>query len=120
MNFGKFLRTSFLQNTAGRLLLNIKERKYHEIAVWSTRKGKRFSNFDFLEETDISKRSISIQKVYLIIHTAQKMKFSIKDFCNKCPEEILNGKLHFLCCVRSEVYLRPCLASMIECLCQNG
>ena len=38
--------------------------------------------------------------------TAQKMKFSIKDFFRKCDqtadlvtftEEILNGKLHFLC-----------------------
>ena len=37
---------------------------------------------------------------------AQKMKFSIKDFFSKCDqdlvtftEEILNGKLHFLCSV---------------------
>ena len=37
--------------------------------------------------------------------TAQKMKFSIKDFFSKFPadlvtftEEILNGKLNFLCC----------------------
>ena len=33
--------------------------------------------------------------------TAQKMKFSIKDFLSKCDtftEEILHGKLHFLCC----------------------
>ena len=37
--------------------------------------------------------------------TAQKMKFSIKDFFSKCDqirsptdtEEILNGKVHFLC-----------------------
>ena len=34
--------------------------------------------------------------------TAQKMKFSIKDFFSKCDQiqftkEILNGKLHFLC-----------------------
>ena len=42
--------------------------------------------------------------------TAQKMKFSIKDFFSKCDqipdlvtftEEILNGKLHFLCSVIS-------------------
>ena len=42
-----------------------------------------------------------------ISYTAQKMKFSIKDFFSKCDqipadlvtftEEILNGKLHFLC-----------------------
>ena len=25
------------------------------------------------------------------------MKFSIKDLFSKCTEEILNGKLHFLC-----------------------
>ena len=41
--------------------------------------------------------------------TAQKMKFSIKDIFSKCEissvnlfrftEEILNGKLHFLCSV---------------------
>ena len=39
------------------------------------------------------------------------MKFSIKDFSSKCDEicgfgditeEILNGKLHFLCCEMSE------------------
>ena len=31
--------------------------------------------------------------------TAQKMKFSIKDFFSICTftDEILNGKLHFLC-----------------------
>ena len=52
-----------------------------------------------------------------ITHTAQNMKFSIKDFFSKCvqipqetadlvafTEEILNGKLHFLCSVIS--YLR--------------
>ena len=35
-------------------------------------------------------------------YTAQKMKFSIKDFFSKeitFTEEILNGKLHFLCSV---------------------
>ena len=41
----------------------------------------------------------------LLCHTAKKMKFSIKDFFSKCDlvtftEEILNGKLHFLCSVR--------------------
>ena len=46
------------------------------------------------------------------INTAQKMKFSINDLFSKCDqirrcglvtsaEEILNGKLHFLCSVRS-------------------
>ena len=45
-----------------------------------------------------------------VAYTAQKMKFSIKDFFSKCDqirrkllvtftEEILNGKLHFLCSV---------------------
>ena len=32
--------------------------------------------------------------------TAQKMKFSIKDFFRKC-DQILNGKLHFLCNVKT-------------------
>ena len=31
-----------------------------------------------------------------IMNTAQKMKFSIKDFFHKC-DQILNQKLHFLC-----------------------
>ena len=35
------------------------------------------------------------------LFTAQKMKFSIKNFFSKCvvtfTEEILNGKLYFLC-----------------------
>ena len=49
--------------------------------------------------------------------TAQKMKFSIKDFFSKCDqipdyqitftEEILNGKLHFF--VQCNFYTRVCL-----------
>ena len=35
-----------------------------------------------------------------VINTAQKMKFSIKDFFRKC-DQILNGNIHFLC---SETY----------------
>ena len=31
---------------------------------------------------------------YLFAHTAQKMKFSIKDFFSKFSEEIRTGKLH--------------------------
>ena len=31
----------------------------------------------------------------MFLNTAQKMKFSMKDFT--FTEEILNGKLHFLC-----------------------
>ena len=48
-------------------------------------------------------------KLYDQLHAntviTQKMKFSIKDFFSKCDqirtftEEILNGKLHFLCSV---------------------
>ena len=40
-----------------------------------------------------------------VVYTAQKMMFSIKDFFSKCDqihtftEEILNGKLHFVCSV---------------------
>ena len=40
---------------------------------------------------------------------AQKMKFSIKDFFSKCEEiteEILNGKLHFLCSGRPTQFLQ--------------
>ena len=32
------------------------------------------------------------------IFTAQKMKFSNKDFFSKC-DQIFNGKLHFMCSV---------------------
>ena len=38
-----------------------------------------------------------------MLNTAQKMKFSMKDFFSKCEvftEEILNGKLNFLCSVK--------------------
>ena len=35
------------------------------------------------------------KKALFVFDTAQKMKFSIKDFFNKC-DHILNGKLHFL------------------------
>ena len=54
--------------------------------------------------------ALSLENTYLVADlTAQKMKFSIKDFSGKCDqirsffadlvtftEEILNGKLHFL------------------------
>ena len=36
-------------------------------------------------------------KISLKVCAAQKMKFSMKDFFSKFTEEILNGKLHFLC-----------------------
>ena len=49
------------------------------------------------------------------MHTAQQMKFSIKDFFSKCDhnpqetadlvtftEEIVNGKLHFFCSSKSK------------------
>ena len=49
-------------------------------------------------------------------NTAQKMKFSIQDFFSKCDqirrpadlvtftEEILNGKLHFLCSAKRRIF----------------
>ena len=39
-------------------------------------------------------------------NTAQKMKFSIKDFFSKCDtftEGIPNRKLHFLCCRNGQI-----------------
>ena len=58
---------------------------------------------NFAENTNLFTKVISQNVVY---YTAQKMKFSIKDFFSKCDqirrkltEEILNGKLHFLCSV---------------------
>ena len=45
--------------------------------------------------------------VAVLVNTAQKMKFFFKDFFSKCnqirTEEILNGKLLFLCSDRSEM-----------------
>ena len=35
------------------------------------------------------------------IYTAQKIKLSIKGFVSEC-DQILNGKLHFLCSDRSD------------------
>ena len=58
-----------------------------------------------------------------LIWTAQKMKFSVKDFFGKCEQkekkeiqrntkEILNGKLHFLCSpdCRKQWFYRKCIA----------
>ena len=62
------------------------------------------------------------------INTAQKMKFSIKDFFNKCDqirsklllkeslitEGISNGKFHFLCSVNTLVQLVECARRKFE------
>ena len=37
-------------------------------------------------------------------NTTQNNKFSIKDFFSKC-DQILNGKLHFLCSVIAAIFL---------------
>ena len=54
----------------------------------------------------------------------KKMKFSVKDFFSKCTftEEILNGKLHFLCSViKTSLFLLQCLQKDFEVYekCQN-
>ena len=38
------------------------------------------------------------KKLHFCINTAQKMKFSIKEFFSKC-DQMLNRKLNFLCSV---------------------
>ena len=56
---------------------------------------------------------LQIKETSFSVDTAQKMKFCIKDFFSKCDqickeaadlvtftEEILNGKVHFLCSVK--------------------
>ena len=65
---------------------------------------------NFTDDTTILLRNFSfLTKIELVLElcdTTQKMKFSIKDFFSKCDqiykftEEILNGKLHFLCSVK--------------------
>ena len=51
------------------------------------------------------------------ISTAQQMKFSVKDFFCKC-DQILNGKLHFLCSVHTtfgeRFLLDPALMIIID------
>ena len=57
--------------------------------------------FEFFKFNSLLKHCV------ILPYTAQKMIFSIKDFFSKCDqilsffahltEEILNGKLHFLC-----------------------
>ena len=47
-------------------------------------------------------RKLELQNCLLATAAAQEMKISIKDFFSKCDqilftEEILKGKLHFLC-----------------------
>ena len=49
----------------------------------------------FILNKDIP-RLVCAQEYADQINTARKTKFSIKDFFSKC-DEILNGKLHFLC-----------------------
>ena len=51
---------------------------------------------------EISKRVLQNTLHNLVADTAQKMKFSIKDFFSKCDQirSFLNGKLHFLCSER--------------------
>ena len=53
----------------------------------------------------IDKQSKQITNLHIDKYTAQKVKFSIKDFFSKCEnadlvtftEEVLNGKLRFMC-----------------------
>ena len=63
----------------------------------------------FPKLSEIIVENVSITLIRVTGDTAQKMKFSIKDFSNKCDKicrkldlvtftgEIFNGKLHFLC-----------------------
>ena len=46
--------------------------------------------------SDIARVSL-LSLIVLIVRHRTKMKFSIKDFFSTFTEEILNGKLHFLC-----------------------
>ena len=51
--------------------------------------------------------------IYALL-TAQKMKFSITDFFVAFTEEILNGKLHFLCSVLSVVWVYSMLLEQVQ------
>ena len=56
----------------------------------------------------------------IVISTAQKMKFSIKDFFNNVTKSagILNGKLHFLCSDQS--YFLTCKFAWLKILLLNS
>ena len=61
---------------------------------------------------DVLNQFSQLMIILFIDHTAQNMKFSIRDFFSKCDqirlrkftEEIFHGKLHFLCSVK-KLYL---------------
>ena len=71
-----------------------------------------FSKVTVINKYNRDKSQLGVSVEYAI--TAQKMKFSIKDFFGKCDqirsfldlvtftEEILHGKLHFLCSAYSD------------------
>ena len=61
----------------------------------------------------IVKLLLLFKPVYASKITAQKMNYSIKDFLSKC-EEILNGKVHFLC---SECYEVKCIVTITKMYC---
>ena len=59
--------------------------------------------------------------MFLILHTtAQKMKFSIKDFFSKCDQirSFLKGELHFLCSVLNQFFY-PWLEKNMPLVCLN-
>ena len=96
------IRISFLiklQASSGRLLLQIEGKTNTRVFVDTYTDAQILGSFNWL--------------VYLIPCASQKMKFSIKDFFSKCDqiqrklriftftEEILDGKLQFLCSVEN-------------------
>ena len=62
--------------------------------------NKNFQRFLFEKETYFNV-IIGVSDASLELNTAQIMKFSIKDLVT-FTEEILNGKLHFLCSERKK------------------
>ena len=74
-------------------------------------KGKRgFMNIQY-ETGKLREPILNVSTEVALNDTAQKIKFSTKDFFSKCDQpadfvsitgEILNGKLHFLCSVNEK------------------
>ena len=113
VNFAKFLRTSVLQNTSGRLLLEPSEaanvflkisqnsqekhcvrvpllKKETMAEVFSYEFCEIFRNTIFTEHLRVT-ASESCQRSMMevlvkLVHTAQKIKFSILDFFSKCEQ----------------------------------
>ena len=109
----------YINRIENRITFEVKTRYYLELLTPETLKllGSTKSKIT-KDENGKNVHYIEITEVVLIhcnvvnnsyhqnsrVFTAQKKKFSIKDFFSKC-DQILNGKLHFLCSACIHLFL---------------